>query len=526
MRQGTRLILNSVLTMSTRLVAVGTRLVIVPFAIGVLGAEHYGAWVVVGGLLAYAPLLEMGMRAAVTRQTALCLARGEQGEFKRYFDTATAYYGGVALLVGVATLIVCVFFPTWFDIQPRLHTPARIMVLCAGGATAAAISLYAYGAYIAGRQRYELDSGTSILVRLLQLALILIFLPRVGTGEGLILLAAVMGGTQLLGRVVLAGCAVRIAPGLSYRPWRADRKRCWELVSFGVNSSLYSLAALGTAQVTLAIVGGVISTSAATDFRVALEPIIGVHAFVIACTVILRPAASRYQGLDNERMLRELLLRASRYAGVVAFAGMWGLALFVDAFLNLWQGANYAGADGAAALVQVGDTTHVLLIGFAFFWLMAPAFSVLDGAGHNRVPARLAVIAAGVGLSLVITLALRPGATIERVAWGLVLPMVPIWAVILPCYCCRKVGQPIRQYLLKGLGLPLLGTLPAGLVSLVLSVYFPVSSWAGLLLRLGLFALLLAAFGWFVVLVREDRARIADALARVWRWPRRGGPCD
>ncbi len=514
MRQGSRLLLNSSLTTMARVAGLVSRLIIVPFAIGILGQENYGIWVVVGGLLAYAPLLELGMRAAVSRQTALRHARGEEAELNVYLNTAGAFYLLVAGVFVGLTVLVSAFFTTWFAVDPRYHAAARIMVLCGGGTLALAIAQYPFSAYLAGRQRYEIDAATEIGMRAIQLVLVLALLPRLDVGDGLILLALAMGGAQVIRSASMTVAALVIGRRLRYRPWRLDRVRWREMVTYGINSSLYMLAALGTAQLAAALVGALRSTGDATDFRVALELIIGVHAFVIAATVILEPAASRYFGLQDEKMLRELLVRSTRYAGAFSLTGLCGLLVFADTFLQLWQGGNYPGPEGAALLGDIANTARVLAVGYALYWLMAPGFNVLQGMARNAVPARLAMGASLTGLLLLGVLAARPGARLDHAAWGLALPMLPVWGLILPVYCCRAVGLRVMRYLWQGLLVPALCVAPALIGGSVLVHLVPATRWEVFVGQLLLFGALLLPTLWWGVLVAEDRARLLGVLRR------------
>ncbi len=515
MRQRSRLVTNSLLNVLARLVAIATRFIIVPFAIGVLGRGHYGAWVVVGQLFAYTRILDMGLRSAISRQVAVSLARGEGGELNRQVNTAAGYYMGVGILIVVLTVIVSVFFSSWFDIERELRSPARIMVLCSGLALAFSIPLNAYSAVIAGLQRYDVMSGTQILADLLRFALILFILQRVDIGGGLIVLALASGGSALCGAILRTLAALRLCPHVKFEPWRVDRSLLGGLLLFGVNSVVYMMSVTVGMHLAQILVGALMSRAEATDLYVAGLLLVTCHSFVVAFSISARVVASRYDAEGNDAMLRKLLLRSSRYCGLVTVAGAMALWLFSGALFRLWIGDQYQGVEGEASLEQITAACRVMTIGYGLFWLLLPAYNVLNGIGRHRVPAVLALAAGLASMALVGVFTLRPGATIDRVVWGLVIPMIPVWGIVMPWYCCRTMRQPIGTYIRQALAVPLLACLPVGVVGVLWNHYSPATTWWELIGQLASCGMLFLPIAWFAVLIPNDRLGMINWTKRL-----------
>ena len=427
MRQQTRLVVNALVNTLARFVTIGTRFVIVPFAVSAVGRSHYGAWIIVGQILGYTRILEMGLRSAVGRQVAMRLARNEHGPLGRYVNTAFAHYLMAGLIIATLTVIVSVFFADWFEIEPEYRTATQAMVLCAGFSLALSIPQYAYEGILAGLQRFDIIAGTHIGADLLRMAVILLLLKQFEVGGGLVILAIASGGSALIGMSVRTVVSSRLYPQGRYAPWRAERALWWPIASFGFDTVVYMMSAMVAAQLAQIVIGAMISTAAATDFRLAMELILAGHAFVIACTVGIRPAASRYDGEDNSRMLRHLLIRSTRYAALVSLFGLLVLLVFSGGLLRLWQGMNYPGPEGQATLERIAATCRVLAVGYGLFWLLLPAYNVVNGMGRHRFPAVVAVVSGVVSMVLVVLLALGSNAGITRIAWGVIVPMIPVW---------------------------------------------------------------------------------------------------
>lgn len=519
MRQRSRLVANSLLNVLARLVTVATRFIIVPFAIGVLGRNHYGVWVIVGQFFAYTRILDMGLRSAISRQVSVSLARGANGELNRQVNTAAGYYLGVGVLIAVLTAIVSLFFPQWFDVDRELHSSARIMILCSGFALACSIPLNAYGAVVAGLQRYDVLSGTQILADLLQLTLILLILRRVDVGTGLIVLALAGGAASLCGGILRTLAALRLCPHVTFEPWRIDRSLLGGLLSFGFNSVVYMMSVTVGMHLAQILVGGLMSKAEATDLNVVGLLLMTGHSFIVAFSISARVVASKYDAHGDDVMLKRLLLRSTRYCGLVTVAGVMVLWLFSGTLLRLWIGDQYQGPQGAASLERMTTACRVLTVGYGLFWLLLPAYNVLNGMGRHAFPAVLALIAGLSSMALVVVLTSTHGATIDRVVWGLVLPMIPVWGIVMPWYCCRTTGQPIGPYVWHTLGVPVLACLPVGVVGFLWNHYSPASAWWVLIGQLAGCGLILLPIVWFAVLMPNDRLGMIEWTRRMFGRP-------
>ncbi|MBU0719290.1 MAG: oligosaccharide flippase family protein, partial [Planctomycetes bacterium] len=390
---------------------------------------------------------------------------------------------------------------------------ARIMILISGLTLACALPQNAYSAVLAGLQRYDVIAGTNMLACGLRLLVILLLLRECGGGNGLILLAVAAGGTYLLGALLRTLAALRLCRQVQFRPWRVERAKLRPIIEFGMNSVIYMMSVHVGLQLAQIVVGAMMGTEKAADLNVAGTFLLAIHAFVVAFGISGRVVASRYDGENNDRMIRHLLLRSTRYSSFLTFAGVAALALFADGLFRVWVGRNYTGPGGEVALASVVQTCRLLLCGYGLFWLMLPAYNVVNGMGLHRFPAVVTLASALLSLSLVGVLATTREASIVRVAWGIVLPMVPVWGAVIPWYCCRQTRQPIGLFVWEGIVGPLVAVLPVGVIGLVWNELAPADAWAPLVFRVAVCGTLVLAIGWFFVLRSDDRrAMIASCL--------------
>jgi len=132
------------------------------------------------------------------------------------------------------------------------------------------------------------------------------------------------------------------------------------------------------------------------------------------------PTASRYVATRDERRLRELVVRGTRYTLALFVPVCVTLMVLAEPILEVWLGERYG--DGAAALAIL--VSYWLLYGGL---VVMPGFLV--GAGVARYLARLMCVVAG--FSLVLSLALTPALGLEGPALATAIPFVLAFPAIL-----------------------------------------------------------------------------------------------
>ncbi len=109
----------------------------------------------------------------------------------------------------------------------------------------------------------------------------------------------------------------------------------------------------------------------------------------------------------------------------------------------------------------------------AYFWVLMPAFNALNGIGRQSFPAKIALVAGIASMALVGVFAPLEDVTIDRVAWSVVLPIIPVWGIIVPWCCCRETRQPMRPYVWQEFLIPMLSCLPACIVGILWNRFRP-----------------------------------------------------
>ena len=116
---------------------------------------------------------------------------------------------------------------------------ARAALLVTSASIALTLPLHAYSAVVIGRQRYALTSSTDLVVLAAKTTATVLALSR---GGGILALAWIAFGADVLEMGTKAWLGFRVEPALRFAPRLTDRVRARGLLSFGAAAILVNLA--------------------------------------------------------------------------------------------------------------------------------------------------------------------------------------------------------------------------------------------------------------------------------------------
>ncbi|MBA3263400.1 MAG: oligosaccharide flippase family protein [Thermoleophilaceae bacterium] len=370
-----------------------------------LSVAELGAYGLVASLAGYLLVLRNSVASSAVR--AMAAVAG--AERRLVFSAAAALYAvaGLAtglLIAGAGVLIAGLI------LEGGLASDARVGSLGLGALTAAGVAASVWLDALRAERQFVRAAGTEIAAVLLYLVsmLVLIF-----AGAGLGALIAASGALPLYSGSLSALVARRAGLGLRLQPSAATRPRVmaivptagWLLVVELCNMAMYAFSRV--------ILGAYRSPTAVGQFEGPVRAHNLLYALGGALAVPVVPSASRYVATDDERRLRDLVVRGTRYTLALFVPVCVTLIVLAGPILEVWLGDRYGDGDLALAIL----VSYWLLYGGL---VVTPGFLV--GAGRAREVARIMVCVAGA--NLVLSLVLTPELGLEGPALGTAVPFV------------------------------------------------------------------------------------------------------
>ncbi len=378
-----------------------------------LSVAELGAYGLVASLAGYMLVLRNSVASSAVRAMAGAADPEERG---RVFAAAAALYAVVGLATGVliagAALAIA-----GLVLDGELARQARSGGLGLGALTAVGIAASVYLDALRAERRFAQAAGAEMAAVGLY---VVVMVTLVLTDAGLGAVIAVSGALPLLSGVLCVLIARRA--GLPRRLTRSGREQRhsaaivptagWLLVIELSNLFMYASGRI--------VLGAYRTPTAVGLYEGPVRSHNLLYALGGALAVPTVPTASRYVATGDERRLRELAVRGSRYTLALFVPLCVTLMALAEPILGVWLGERYTG----------GSTALTILVAY---WLLYGALVVTPGflVGVGRAPqiARLMVVLAVSNLAL--ALVLTPELGIEGPALATTIPFVLAFPLIL-----------------------------------------------------------------------------------------------
>jgi O-antigen/teichoic acid export membrane protein len=477
-------------------------LVVVTLLARRLSVAELGAYGLVASLAGYLLVLRNSVAAAAVRAMA---AAGGPGERSRTFTAAAGLYARVGLATGALIALAALAIAAAV-LEGDLAADARL-----GGAGLGAVMALGIAASV------HLDAlrAERLLVRaaLTEIAGVAIYLALmlalVLGGAGLAAVIAASGAMPLLSGLLSLAEVRRLGLPFRLRGGGARGEGLGEIVPTAGWLLVVELANLVSYAFDRVILGALRSPFQVGLYEGPLRAHNLLYALGGALAVPTVPSAARYTAERDERRLRELVVRGTRYTLALFVPVCVVLMALARPLLEAWLGDRYA--DGAAALT--------ILVSY---WLLLGGLAVTPGflIGAGRARQMGLIMSAAAGLNLALSLALTPLLGLEGPAVGTAAAFLAAFPFLLRQALLAsgaRLADLARRAWLPAYGLGLV--LAAALVGLRLAAH-P----SGLAAVAGIAAGAVAAYwvAFYVLWLDRDERALVRGLARPGSGDRRG----
>ena len=420
-----------------------------PYLIHSLGDARYGVWCVVESILAYFTLFDLGIAACLVRFVARHHAVNERTEMNRIVSACLVIFtvtAGIVLALGSA--LTPLVAPGLEEKLGGAGDVAPFMFLMLAN-LAVTLPLSVFPTILDGLQRF---TSKSVLRLAFLGGRVLGVVYAMETQPGLWSLAVVFTLTNLLEHAAMAYFAFRFLPGLRISRQLVDRHTLRQVRGYSVDAFLAMLAGRITVQTGAIVVGGFLTAAAVAHYAIAARLVDMAKNLLRSITTTLTPAVSAREARGDFCGVRRVLLDGTRYVLYLVLPVHLGLLFLGKPFLSRWIGSDSYTVHCFPAMAILSAT---LTIGVA----QSVAARILYGMGRLTLFARLALVEAGLNLTLSLLLVKPLG--LVGVAIAVAVPNV-LFCVFAICYACRVLDVSLRQYLVKAWLTPLLlACLPA-----------------------------------------------------------------
>jgi O-antigen/teichoic acid export membrane protein len=413
-----------------------------------LGIQRYGVWALIGALIPFLELLELGFANATVAFIGRHLELDEHDKVAATINTSFVILSVLGVVAFVGVTIFTIFLPQIITTIPKsLVGQAQFLLLLMAFDMALSIPMDTFGGALVGLQRYDLLNYSLVAVLVSQAIAWVVVLAFHG---GLVALGIVTVAISLVGQVARLVIVHRLLPWfrLSFRGFDRGIVR-----TFTTLSGWYSLAQISDAVLTLSdvlIVGAAAGVTAAAIYAVAqrLGPL--PLRIVQPRIYTLFPAAAELGARGNESGLRDRTDAVARFALYLSVPAAITLGFLAGPVVDVWVGSLFGEAATIIGLLCVASVVQ----GWAFSVRVA-----LAGSSRPKLPAILYGLEAVLHVSLGIVLANRYGPV--GMAEAALIGVLLMEGMLLIPLAYRQLGDSFPRRALgftRALGVPALCT--------------------------------------------------------------------
>jgi O-antigen/teichoic acid export membrane protein len=380
-------------------VVVAVGFLVTPILTHQLGIVRFGVWALVGSLIPFLELLELGFANATVAFVGRHLELNEDDKVGATLNTSFLCLSVLGLIAFAGVVVFAVFLPDIITSIPKgLVGQARFLVLLLAFDMALSIPMDTFGGALCALQRFDLLNYTLIAVTVSQAIAWIIVLRFHG---GLIALGIVTVAISLVGQVSRLIIVHRLLPWFRLSLRRFDRSL---LRMFSMMSGWFSIIEFSDAILSLAdvlIVGAAAGVRAAAIYAVAQRLGLLPVKIIQPRAYLMFTKAAQLATREDRSGLRESTDDVVRFVQYLSIPVAIVLGFLAGPTVEAWLGPLYREAAPVIGLL--------CLAGVVQAWALTIRTSI-SGAGRPALPAVLYGCEALIHVGLGIFLASRYGA--------------------------------------------------------------------------------------------------------------------
>ncbi len=482
---------------------------LIRFFLGRLGEVSYGVWLLIAGtLFRYAAMLTLGLNSSINRYIPVFLAKNDEDGVRRVVSTSFFFFSIAGVVLAVSSVVIYWNVGSWFAIEPELAGKTELLVLVVGFSFAVAMPLQPSTAILSGLQRFDVINLAILLALILRTILLIVLLSR---GYGLITMGLIFGASEAVMRIIHSIFVGKFLTTAFLSFANIDFRLLKEMLSYGVNTFLYTASAIIVYKASSIIIGIFMDTAQVSRFEVAAAGVLLLSQFLQAFTAAIKPAVSDLDARNDHLRVKEMSFLSQKYSLLLIIPSGCFLITMGREFLQIWVGEKFGN-------LGVINTMSVILIILTVANCLQLAqysnFLVLVGRGQHRIFGVLTALSALVCVSASVISVKVMNWGLVGVAWSNLLPMALVSGVILPIYFNRKMQISAAESIRHVWQPALRGSLPAVIVIIAWKYFAPPDNWLEIL-GVVVAAMVLTLLGsWFLSLKDIERRRFSDIVFR------------
>lgn len=463
---------GAMLSYLTIILTNGIGLVLTPFMIAKLGDSEYGLYTLIGALIGYISVLDLGLTNTIVRYVAKYRALDDRKAEENFLATTMLLYAVISvIIVGVGLVLYANLEYVFEALKPEELEKSRVMFAVLIFNLAITLPGGAFSAVCSGYEQFVFPRTLNIVKYVVRSAMVVALLYMGGDAVSIVYLDTAVN----LLVIGLNGYFVLKKLGVRFKLHSFQIPLVKEIFSYSIWIFVFALVGQFQWRAGQVILGKTSGTTAIAIYGVGI--MLGTYygAFSTAISGVFLPRATKMTVLEASREeLTDMMVRIGRYSLVVLLMILGGFLLYGQQFVRLWVTDTYKDSWLIALIIMISYTLP-LVQSFANSILEARRLFAFKALTYIT----LIVIGTAVGAWMIQYYGVI----------GLIVGSTSGWIlsqVVMNFYYHKVVGLNIPGFFIR----MQYGLLPSFFVILALGYlidFIPGSGWLNLMIKIALF---------------------------------------
>ena len=489
-------------------ILLASALIITPLLIARLGKEGYGVWMLVGQIMAYLAILDLGVSSSIGRFVAKYNVGKDYANLSCCISSAIFLFFVSSALIVVVTLILWPNFSRFFHLSDEYFSIGRWLVLLTGFGVASVFPLKIGQGILEGTHSFHLVYLFRALGALAKLLLVVLFFGLLGHSS-LLLLAAIAIAVAVLPNLLMCGTAFHrisnVSVGLSHVSLAGFR----EIWSLSLSALLGTIATLLFNQGQILGVGRIIGPETVTLYAVPIMMLTYGSMVTAYVAAAFKPMASHMHALGQKESLRKLNIEGVKVSLVICLFIAVAAIAFGYPFFRIWLPSKVLHLRDFTALSNV---LTIMVIGFAVGAPQNVTAKMLSGTGRHWFVALTSLAASLIGFCLGIVLMFKTSLGLYGMAIGWAFVFFVKGVLVFPTSACRQLGIEPYSYIKQAYLPPIKAATILIATACIARAMFDVTSIAPLALCMAFSVGVYAVAVYFFCFNEEQRIQIRNMV--------------
>lgn len=430
-----RLAFNTASNVVTLVIKLAITFIMTPLLIKNLGRYDYGIWEMIGAVIGYMGMLDLGIRPAVSRFASRFIALDDQASLRILYATAWYFLLAIGVLIAVILSVWGIFFPEVIAETSTETQRYTLLLLILAAQLLITFPSYTAESYMESYQEYYLKNNITIINSFIGFAIIYYYIKP---SNALILLAGVNAFGVCSKYIFLVWFMQYRRPFLKIKREYFSVTQFRELLRFGFKSVISGISSRIENATDSLVIGMILGPASVLIYSVPAALLSQTRGICMTITHVFMPYISGLNATNDHQKIRVVYIFGSKLLVFIPLLLTIGIITIGEDFLRLWVGNEIADSSRKFLFIIAAFTLIPMLNPLSVRYLQAIDEHVFFAKWQP------AVALANLILSVILIYPLG----IAGVALGSLIPAV-IFQPILLYVCCKHLNANVWEYVSK-----------------------------------------------------------------------------